>query len=336
MNFSIKSELYNKKNKINKTKLLLDGHDADELTDEQDDDCDDNENSNLIKKNKKHLNIPYGSEVRSYSPSPEIHRTINSPIAEFDSFSITTRDEKDGKNKFFSFLSQLFHILCDVSPKKHNTHQAHPSSKSKYRAKIKNYLQIFKTFVFLSFGLLCITLFSIVDEKEQIWTQTVISNLTINNLKCSLKSESSSNSIEILRLKLNGPFLNEKENKLNSKFIIIEVYGNKKNSSIFQSSWKLFIKSPDLFGQQEFSQNALFSNVFKLSEAFATEELEFKVKTNIVDYLAFNFDCSKLGNYYENKILFSAILLLFVYVLIIFELCHRTLAAGLGALGGIR
>ena len=339
MNFPIKSEPFNKKNKISKTKLILEGDDADEATDDDQENGDgDNERLSLLKNSKKTLSPHYGSEIRSFSPSPAIQRTINSPVAEFDSFSITTQDEKGGKNRIFSLITQLFNILCDVTTKKHSKRHPQTNSKSKYIAKIKSSLQMLKTFVFLSFGLLCITFFSIADEKEQIWTQSIISNLTVNILKCSSNPESYSKRIEILRLKLNGPFSNEKENQISSQFLIIDVYGKKRttNESIFQSSWKLFIKSPDLIGQQEYSDNKVFWNFFKFSEPFDTDEIEFKINTNVLEYFSINFDCSKLSNYYDNKILFSAILLLFVYVLIIFELCHRTLAAGMGALGGIR
>jgi len=340
MSILTKSGLLSKKKKTNKTKLLL-VEDDDGLTD----DDNQNENASLLKRVNKNLSpTSYGSEVRSFSPAPEINRNINTPIvdAEFDSFSITTRDDNDEeeKSKFFSLLRQFFNILCDTSPKKHIIpDETRPNSKSKYRAKIKYFLQIFKTFVFLSYGLLCITLFSVFDEKEQIWTQTVISNQTLNRLKCSSNPDTASNLIEILRLKLNGPFSTDaNEIKPNSKYVSIEVYGKKVNTneSIFQSSWKLYIKSADSIGQQEFSENSLFANVFKLSEEFAREELEFFVKTNVNEFMSLNFDCQKLSNYYENKIVFASILLMFIYVLIIFELCHRTLAAGLGALGGIR
>ena len=43
----------------------------------------------------------------------------------------------------------------------------------------------------------------------------------------------------------------------------------------------------------------------------------------------------QLNDNFEYAIVYSVILLVFVYSLIIFELIHRTLAAGLGALGGV-
>ena len=109
----------------------------------------------------------------------------------------------------------------------------------------------------------------------------------------------------------------------------IDIYGKKNNSneSVYQSSWKLFIKSAEYddrkLDQLEFSENALFSKVFELKQAFTTQELEYIITTNIKDYISFNFDCQKLSSLYPSRIYLSAVLLIFVYVLIIFELCHR-------------
>ena len=324
MNFSPKSELVKKLRK-NITKSFVDG--KEDLSD--DEDQADNDKTLLLKKSKTtNNNLPYGSEVRSYSPAPEANRsTINSPI-EFDSLSVTTKDED--KSKFIALLNQLFRVLCDI--RKQRPHERN-TKKSKSLERVKNYLQIFKTFLLLSFSLTCIVLFSLSDEKEQIWTQSVISNLTLNKLKCSLNKETASKNIEVFRLKLFGPFADteEAESSLKFKFVNIDIYGKMKNSneSVYQSSWKLFIKAAEYddrkLDQLEFSENALFSKVFELKQAFATQELEFIITTNIKEYISFNFDCQALSSLYPGRIYLSAVLLLFVYVLIIFELCHRFL-----------
>ena len=336
MDYSAKSELVSIiKKKAVKTKLITD--DIDDLVNENANYDEDNISpKTVLLKNLKNSISPlsYGSDVRTYSPAPEMNHTINSPI-DFDSLSISTQDEKK-PHYLLSLISQFFDILCGFNTKSVTRNETSNSSvKSKHIKQIINLLQIFKTFILVTFGLMCIVAFSVYEEKEQIWTQTVISNLTQNKIKCS---STETKSMKILKLVLNGPFLVEDKNEVNMKYINIDVYGKKAgtNQSIFQQNWRLFVKSADSIKKtQEFSENSKFPSVFKLTEAFTFNDLEFDVSTDIKEHISFNFDCQKLNNYYESAIWLAACLLIFVYVLIVFELCHRTLAAALGALGGI-
>lgn len=337
--------------------LILDEEneiDNDEIINEDDE----SEGASLIRKKtpnkaRKYRDSPYyGSGTGSYPGSPFLNRNINTPIDNnFDLQSLSSVNQNDG-----SIFKKFLNTLCEMRPKvnheqdtqKNTTANNKPFFLSKFFDKYSDYFKALKTLVLVVFCLGCIIIFSIYEDKEDNWTQTVISNLTLNQFKCHSSSQSS----KYFKFMLNGPFINQNDiskTDINSgKYVLIDLYAkeaqNGQNSSVFESSWKLLVKIPDtqksktknsLISTDQYSENSILSNVFELPHNFNSDQLDFYISTNIMDYLPFSYNCIQLSGQYEYAIVYSAFLLVFVYALIIFELTHRTLAACLGSLGGI-
>lgn len=74
---------------------------------------------------------------------------------------------------------------------------------------------------------------------------------------------------------------------------------------------------------------------FELHHDMLNEQIVIGVDTNEKSPVAFVFSCEQLSDKFRYAIVFAAGLLVFVYVLIMFELTHRTLAAFMGSLGGL-
>jgi hypothetical protein len=321
---------------------------------------DESEGASLIRKKtqnkaRKYRDSPYyGSGTGSFPGSPFLNRNINTPIdSNFDIQSLNSVNQNSG-----NIFKKILNTLCEMWPKPNlkQTQETQtnkkannkPSFLTKFFDKYSDYFNALKTLILVIFCLGCIIIFSIYEDKEDNWTQTVVSNLTLNQFKC----HSSSHASKYFKFMLNGPFINENDiskTEINSgKYVTIDLYAkgaqNEQNSSVFESSWKLLVKIPDtekskskndFISSEQYSENSILSNVFKLPQNFNPDQLDFYISTNIMDFLPFNYNCIQLSSQYEYAIAYSAILLVFIYALIIFELTHRTLAACLGALGGI-
>lgn len=286
-------------------------------------DSDSDEHSFLIKQKK----VPsYFRDSHFLDNEPErnspFHRNVNTPV--YDELEILT--PKQETKRLFSFFK--FETLPFKSKKSWSCF----SKLSNFFSNHSSHFETVKKISLICYTLFCIFLFSLYGSNELDWNQTVISNKTDNIFSCISNSDHDSKSlVKFLKIKLDGPFLEEKDlskTDINSgKYIEIELDSNQ--------TWKLILKIPDSNGTKVYNKNTQLNKVFNLGKSVELNKISFKVNTNIKDYLSLNFNCAKLSDHYENSVIYSAILLFFVYSLIIFELTHRTLAACLGALGGI-
>lgn len=73
----------------------------------------------------------------------------------------------------------------------------------------------------------------------------------------------------------------------------------------------------------EYSDNEVGLKNFELDKEMKSENIIIIIETNEKSSVAFVFNCEQLSPKFKYSIVFSAILLVFVYVLIMFELTHR-------------
>lgn len=73
----------------------------------------------------------------------------------------------------------------------------------------------------------------------------------------------------------------------------------------------------------KYSENTLNVKNLKIETHLRSEEVVMVVDTNEKSLTAFVFSCEQLSPAFDSSILLSAIILVFVYVLIMFELVHR-------------
>lgn len=73
----------------------------------------------------------------------------------------------------------------------------------------------------------------------------------------------------------------------------------------------------------EYSDNEVGLKNFELDKEMKSENIIIVIETNEKSSVAFVFNCEQLSPKFKYSIVFSAILLVFVYVLIMFELTHR-------------
>ena len=295
------------------------------------DDSDDStiENKKLIKKSKSYADFSNYNGSRSSS----VNRRINTPLHGDIDDSLSLNSNEDSNN-FLKFFKNNCNFNCNLSfcvPNKRFNHLKDTI------AKHAHYFSYLKHFILLVYCLGCIIILSMNDENEGTkYSQTVVSSLSLNRLPC-LSHHDSEKSSKFYRFMLKGPFVDVKEKStytdLNNGFIKIDI--TLKNNSDILDSWTLITLSPIEKTLNIYHENFVSKKDFKLSSAYKSDDLQFNVNTNNLDSIAINYNCSQLNSQFNNAIFYSAILLIFIYTLIIFEVVHRSLAAGMGAFGGI-
>jgi hypothetical protein len=317
----------------------------------------------------KYDNYNYGSELRSFSASPRL-RNVNTPIGdEGDLTSINEMANDTKEKKLFRFIRSVFGrpasnldnqsdpVYFRNNKSKTNSSKSHLTD---FYYKYSKYFNILKKTILISYCILCIVIFSLhEDKKVNEWVQSTISNEAIGSFECVKgsggggssnhikhrpfnlntqdQSEQSNRLSEYFRLEIFGPFIPEEElsqSEMVTKHLVkLDVYDkndqNNRTNSLF--TWKLYIEKLE----NSYKSNQIAGKVIKLEKMYKQSELVIKIATDLSGNFPFNYKCSQLSQQYGNSILYSALLLVFVYGLIIFELTHRSLAAGMGALGGV-
>lgn len=177
-----------------------------------------------------------------------------------------------------------------------------------------------------------VIIFSMRDEREENWSQLVISDTTSNRFVCKSDSNVDSSS-SFLRLEIKGPFKDIKDHPsyspIDNKFIEINVFdGVARNGGSSMGTWTL-VSQRAISNTTIHPQVNELANVFELPRAYRQDQVTFYVETNDAVANSFAFNCVQLDESYRYAIVLSVVLLMFVYTLIIFELIHRSLAAGL-------
>ena len=194
------------------------------------------------------------------------------------------------------------------------------------------------------------------NDEEEFWYQSVISSNSPYSFSFDLLENSYNREIEnlnsqYLKCVLHGPFKDEKKKaKINEpsnfdidtiNYIRVDVFENNKimnisnntNNMVPLSSWT--VNLIDSLNKNTYTQLSYATNLFKMNEKFGVFDIKFVFSTTSMQALSINFDCKQLSQQASNKTLYATLLLIFVYGLIMFELVHRTLAAALGAIGGL-
>lgn len=272
----------------------------------------------LIKKSKDQLT----DDSLSKTKSPSL-RVINTPL--YDELDLFEENEK------LSFVDKMLNFFEQTKTKKIDD-----SKILKKFHQISSYLSKTITFILVIYALGCILIFSLNGSNELKWSQTVVSNSSVKQISCFDGHHVSNRKIRFLKFQINGPFIDENEfskNEINSgKYVDINLFKKSElNKSI--ANWNLILKVPNK--NNVFNESNLLIKSFDFKGLYEIDQIDFIVKTNEKNFLPLNYVCSILNNQYENAIIYSTILLIFIYSLIVFELTHRTLAAGLGAIGGI-
>lgn len=188
-----------------------------------------------------------------------------------------------------------------------------------------------KMIVLIIYCVSMVIIFSMRDEREENWSQLVISNTTSNRFVCNSDSNVDSAS-SFLRLEIKGPFRDIKDHPsyslIDNKFIEIHVFdGVTHNAGSSVGTWTL-VSQRAISNTTIHPQVNELANVFELPRAYRKDQVTFYVETNDAVANSFAFNCVQLDESYRYAILLSIVLLTFVYTLIIFELIHRSLAAG--------
>lgn len=296
------------------------------------------ENVHLLKKTQSSSEF---SEYTSFNSRPtsrcEYHRNINTPIPgdNGDLNDTLDDDNNNNNNKNTNFKNKLANFKSCL-PMKHFNYMA------KFWAKYSCHLVYLKHLILLAYCITCVVLISKNKESQTdiSFSQTILLKENTNRLTCynTDHDSDSPSSGRFYRLVVNGPFVdvNEKNsfNDLSESFI--KIHAHHLNESII-SSWTLVVTNPNSIQHfsDVYSENFISVKNFQFDYPVPSNQLSISVKMNNLDSIAFNYNCTQLSDEYGNAILYSALLLVFVYILIIFEILHRSIAAALGAFGGI-
>ena len=74
---------------------------------------------------------------------------------------------------------------------------------------------------------------------------------------------------------------------------------------------------------EKYTKNSVNIKNLELEKGVTSEDLVIMVETNEKSLTAFVFSCEQLSPAFKYSIVFSAAILVFVYLLIMFELVHR-------------
>lgn len=192
------------------------------------------------------------------------------------------------------------------------------------------------------YSVVCVVLFSLKPDEHTLWSQTTISNSSVTQLPFTEAwrgEHGASGTGRFYKFKLDGPFITEEDlsrTKINSgKYVNINVYSVHNRTDVL-ASWTLVVNLPSPVNQSTmYGEIRLNERVLTLKTATHESDLIISVDTNEKNHLSFVWTCARLGDGYENSIIYASVLLIFVYVLIMFELTHRAIAAFLGSLGAI-
>ncbi|RNA08244.1 hypothetical protein BpHYR1_030087 [Brachionus plicatilis] len=284
---------------------------------------DENESRPLIRKKNTQVHLADDPILNTNSCNSPSFRVINTPV--YDELDLSEEHDK------MSCGDRIFNFLERKRPRKRGD--------SKFLRKfhqLSPYLSKSISVVLVIYSLICIFIFSLNGSTELKWTQTVVSNSSVKQISCLNSHQISNNQIKFLKFQINGPFIDESEfskNDINSGKYVDIILFKKSDPNHSISNWSLILKVPNK--NNEYKESKIISKSFDFKQFYKMDQIDFRVRTNLKNSLPLNYACSTLNNQYENKIVYSIILLVFIYSLIIFELTHRTLAAGLGAIGGI-
>jgi Na+/H+ antiporter NhaD/arsenite permease-like protein len=250
------------------------------------------------------------------------------------------------KKLFTNFIEKLFPTRFILNTENNNNEQ----DNSKAFKTFTKFLSFSKTTILITYSLLCVVLFMLNNDKEEIWYQSVVSSnstysFSYNNVK-SLHEDIRLTKSQYMKCVLHGPFKDDKKSNqigvgINTiNYIRINIFENNKIYNTSTSNYQLPLSSwtvnlVESLDKNTYSQLSYATNIFKMDKKVDLYDIKFVFSTTSIEPLSINFDCKQLSQQASNKTLYATLLLIFVYGMIMFDLVHRTLAAALGAVGGI-
>ncbi|XP_069130370.1 P protein-like [Argopecten irradians] len=188
--------------------------------------------------------------------------------------------------------------------------------------RLSNYKQIlhhFKIFILLILTIIFCTIITANNESEEkFWTTS------IDNIKPTVSMSHEADGL--LKLTLDGPINAKDETDPNMTHSIITVDILQENTSVVLATKQWEVNHTILLLEETEEVEHKFSNV---SEA---ETVIVRFTTNSTESFPIRW---KLHVTRNEEIVVAAVILAFVYILIIFELVHRTIAAIIGSLAAV-
>ncbi|XP_050358460.1 P protein-like [Nymphalis io] len=205
-----------------------------------------------------------------------------------------------------------------------NQHEAMEDNDHNTRHRTQNYSQIkrAKYYVKMTILLGCWTFFTAVfltcNEKEELFKNTAVSLAEEKSYHIDAKSNS-------IQIKFSGPFLSEQaETKLDSKQIMnsskLMVWFERNTTLEATEAWEIILQ-PDI----DLNKGELRTKVFNTKQPLLNHTL--RVRTNAAQIVPFTMSYTYDPLDINQGVIFALVLLCGLYILIIFEVINRTMAA---------
>ncbi|KAK7097317.1 P protein-like isoform X2 [Littorina saxatilis] len=266
--------------------------------------------SEMMKPRQTPSRLPSSTSFLSSPTSPMSPLTDDDVFAAGESAPLickNLRDPEDSRSDGGS-LSSLSTIIFDTAIKKGGAY----------------WLQTIKIIILFGITVLCCaTVVKYPEQEEDL--HEVIARVTPQ----VIYSKSYDNDYPILQLNLIGP-LSEKNTSNTNNSLDIEVKIS--SAKVNDSGWLLRVNRTALQNMPS-GQLATFHHEFRCSSQ--ASDCNITVRTGSEEAVPLVYSVHQLSTQLDHEIVYAALILCFVYVLIIFELVHRTLAAMLGALAAI-
>ncbi|XP_022703171.1 P protein-like isoform X2 [Varroa jacobsoni] len=199
--------------------------------------------------------------------------------------------------------------------------------------KLKHWANILKIVLLTASVVFVVIVMSFVEETKESWL-----SISLNNedpFYVSLRHRLSP-SYPILRLKAAGPFLPESLANLSSVdtvFALVRKFPDGSHQLVNGHEPLVVPTAPPIVAPHMSPSGVEHMFIFKLTELLdASEEFELLVQArHLQGQVSVSLQMTPFTEFTQIELIMASFVLVGLYVLIIFELCHRTLAAMLGA-----
>ena len=256
------------------------------------------------------IGSPLTHNYRSIINTPASPLSIDYETFSDDQFKLESEDDNDKNHQFLKRISAFFQTIS------HFYHKYNP---------VLNHLKIV---VFLVYGLVAFFVFSSTKEKDLKYNQIIIKHKA--EFHCENTEDHSNLTSSYFKLAIQGLFLDVYD----SANIDI-LTGESVKLSVLNKNLNLLSNWTFIYDQSS-THSVELENVFELNTSISSlNDLLFRVESKNNLQIPFSYACSQLSDAYRNSTLYTALLVIFTYGLIIFEVFHRTIAAALGSMGGL-
>ncbi|OQR76347.1 P protein-like [Tropilaelaps mercedesae] len=204
-------------------------------------------------------------------------------------------------------------------------------------SKLRSWANLLKIVLLTASVVFAVTVMSFVEEAKQTWLTVSLNNEEPFYL--DLKHQLSP-AYPMLRLKAAGPFLPESLANLSSVetvFALVRKYPDGSHQFVDGHDALVVPTAPPIVAPHISPSGVEHMFGFKFIEVIeASEEFELLVQARrLQGQVSVSLQVTPFTEFTQIELIMAAFVLVSLYVLIIFELCHRTLAAMLGATAAI-